>query len=182
MFSEDPFAPLDVEGADGLMQVAAAHGRVARADLKLLIRGDHWRDRRRLRMAASGAWMVCPARRTAGRSRSWEPPAADEVPYRNLCLHRLIRPAPRRVSRAASGPVAVRNAQRRDAEVLRAAVRRRVAAGQLWEPYQEDVRTFGQEYFSFVRISNSFLTIVIWLQFWILPLDGSDGPRMEEIT
>lgn len=44
MFSEDPFAPLDVEGADGLMQVAAAHGRVARADLKLLIRGDHWRD------------------------------------------------------------------------------------------------------------------------------------------
>ena len=82
----------------------------------------------------------------------------------------------------ASGPVAVTNAQRRDEEFLRAAVRRRVAAGQLWEPYQEDVRMFAQEFFSFVRISNSFLTIVIWLQFWILPLDGSDGPRMEEIT
>ncbi len=182
MFSEDPFAPLDVEGVGEPIQVAAARGRTARPSLKLRICRDDWRDP--VSVAHGRVWGLdgvscspyCGSIALLGAARS------GRVPYRNLRLHRLIRPAPRRVSRAASGPVAVTNAQRRDEEVLRAAVRRRVAAGQLWEPYQEDVRMFAQEFFSFVRISNSFLTIVIWLQFWILPLDGSDGPRMEEIT
>ena len=44
VFAVDLFGSLVVEGVGEPIQVAAARGWVARPDLKLSIRGDHWRD------------------------------------------------------------------------------------------------------------------------------------------
>lgn len=90
VFGVDPFASLDVEAVDGLMQVAAARGRMARPDLKLSIRADNWRDpasltHRRVRGLDCGSYSLYRrpiARLAAARS--------GRVPYRKPSLHRLI--------------------------------------------------------------------------------------------
>ena len=162
-----------------------------RDGLKLGIRGYHGRDPAR---AAH-----CPVRGLDRVSGS-PAPHAGRVPgsrtrssrasYWKPRLHSLIGPARRMGVKFCAWENAVGSAGRRDTEARCSAVRWRIAEGQFWKLCQGDARTFGQGFYGFLPLSSPhFLPLssprlkkVIWLQFWKLPLDGSDGSRMEEIT